>query len=887
MVSQSVNGTSENHVNFAVPESVIESTWDEVFAAASRDAAQARFLLSWSSGEGRIVDSLTFHELYSRGLAVAVRLRSLSAQPGDGIALLSHPSVELYVCVVGVFALGAHCVNLNWRQPASVLARAVVETTGARFLVASYALRRLADAIDSTLKDDALRALPYARFELLGAADAGSRVANGAPGLMTGPLLPEEAALVHHESPLAAVAPSRDLPFQNVAAEGVSRISSHRDALEPALVMFTSGSTGKPKGVPITHKGALWACRTKLDAHDGIDNVRPNGTLSFLPNFHVIGFINNFLFNALCRVPCSVHAEAPTAILTAEIFALAASHLQPEAVDTVPAILEALGREAIERGTVKGRALLSPFARAKMVSCGGAPLSSAAYDALSQMGVAVVPHYGQTELGGGFCLMGRPRAGRDLMRPVRGVRVFILADGEPRIETPSSLDEVIAKHDLHDNDAPIFGAEQGEAIVLGCGSATPGYARQPKPVVPFAQCRSTGDVFQRVVGADGVVWLRHVCRRDDVIIHATGELTNPLPMEDAALRALGQHAKRVAVVGQKRPSPIMFVEESYTGAREGMDISSALAVANESAPAYSRISSTRVIVIEPGGIPVSGKGNVVRSQLELKYEAQMDALDVELARLEESLNSLSATSKRQTASRRYALTSMPVEDVRKIVLASAKELIGTADLPSDAPLLSAGLNSTGLVQLVSVLSDKLSIPDLKPTLIFDHPSVDAVVAFVTSAGEEKFLDGNDRRGLNGEPPQVAAPNVASQVLRSPPNVRTARDFAARGAALFDAVSVVPLRKWDIEAVETSTERLPTHAAASVRYGAFLDPEIEGSFDSTLFRCKRIEVNAMDPQQRLLLDVGYEALHDSGYDRRSLMDAEIGTFTGALFSLNLC
>ncbi|KAJ8599726.1 hypothetical protein CTAYLR_003388 [Chrysophaeum taylorii] len=833
-------------VDFSKPDTVVNATWGEVLAAAASEAPDAPFLSSWSSVEGRCVETLSFLEFYDRARAVARRLRvDWGANAGDGVALLSHPSVDLYACAAGVLVLGGQCVSLNWRQPAVVLARAAGETARAQFLIVSAAFERLADDMDSSAENGGPQ---YARLAL-----ARSRHNGATNTLSTSPLLESEGG---HE----------DVKTNN----GVRAC----DPSAPALVMFTSGSTGKPKGVPITHAGSLWACRTKLDAHGGLENVRPNGTLSFLPNFHVIGFINNFLFNMLCRAPCYVHHEAATGLLTADIFAAAASDLAPDAIDTVPAILEALGREAIDRGPDEGRELLAPFARAKMVSCGGAPLSSATYDKLSDFGVAVVPHYGQTELGGGFCLMGRPRAGRDLMRPVRGVRILVLGDDEDRLETTAAVESRLA---ANGDGEVIFGtADRGEIVVLGCGSATPGYANAEPPAVPFSTSRSTGDVFEVVVGADGEKWLRHVCRRDDVIIHATGELTNPLPIEDAALRALGTtEVKRVAVVGQRRPSPVMFVEEAYAGAREAMDLSKALAVANATAPAYSRISNARVIIVEPGAVPVSAKGNVVRLDLETKYAAEMDALDAELAALEEALNSRGSAGPKKRR-HRHALTAKPAEEVREVVLAAATELVG-GNVPTDAPLLANGLNSTGLVQLVRVLSEKLKIEGLKPTLVFDHPSVDAIVDFLvrpTDYDLDEFIP-------PGAATTTAAPAIASRVLRSPPDVQDSTAFLQRAVGRFDAVSEIPIRKWDVEAVETTSDKLPKHAAQSTRYGAFLDPEFESRFDGDFFRCKRVEVNAMDPQQRLLLDVGFEALHATGHTRQSLNGANVGTFTGVM------
>ena len=94
-------------------------------------------------------------------------------------------------------------------------------------------------------------------------------------------LLPENASLPELAS--RATAPSMSRPE------------------DMALIMFTSGSTGAAKAVPLTHAGLLWNCAQRLAASPHIFDSRAAGrdagTLSFLPNFHVIGFTNNFLFN--------------------------------------------------------------------------------------------------------------------------------------------------------------------------------------------------------------------------------------------------------------------------------------------------------------------------------------------------------------------------------------------------------------------------------------------------------------------------------------------------------------------------------------------------------------------------------------------------------------
>ena len=70
------------------------------------------------------------------------------------------------------------------------------------------------------------------------------------------------------------------------------------------MIMFTSGSTATPKAVPLTHRGLLWNCRQRLTLQADAFAEPNAGTLSLLPNFHVIGFTNNFLFNLLAGVRC-------------------------------------------------------------------------------------------------------------------------------------------------------------------------------------------------------------------------------------------------------------------------------------------------------------------------------------------------------------------------------------------------------------------------------------------------------------------------------------------------------------------------------------------------------------------------------------------------------
>ena len=69
----------------------------------------------------------------------------------------------------------------------------------------------------------------------------------------------------------------------------------------------------------------------------------------------------------------------------------------------------------------------------------------------------------------------------------------------------------------------------------------------------------------------------------------------------------------------------------------------------------------------------------------------------------------------------------------------AAGLVGTT-LAGDLPLMSAGLDSVGATELARKLSDQLGI-DLPSTLLFDHPSVNAVASALVCLGPGRELAG--------------------------------------------------------------------------------------------------------------------------------------------------
>lgn len=83
------------------------------------------------------------------------------------------------------------------------------------------------------------------------------------------------------------------------------------------------------------------------------------------------------------------------------------------------------------------------------------------------------------------------------------------------------------------------------------------------------------------------------------------------------------------------------------------------------------------------------------------------------------------------------------------VRAAALEVMGT-DIDIDAPLMSAGLDSIAVIELVSTLSKRLGI-EIQQTALFDHPTLDSLASFISSE-----LGTNEKTEMSQEEQLVTA-----------------------------------------------------------------------------------------------------------------------------------
>ncbi|KDN20234.1 SDR family NAD(P)-dependent oxidoreductase [Amycolatopsis rifamycinica] len=236
--------------------------------------------------------------------------------------------------------------------------------------------------------------------------------------------------------------------------------------------------------------------------------------------------------------------------------------------------------------------------------------------------------------------------------------------------------------------------------------------------------------------------------------------------------------------------------------------------------------------------------------------------------------------------------------------------VSPEDLDADVELSEYGLDSVVISHLVSMVNDALGV-DLKPTALFEHPTLRALAAHLADGHGARLAD---RLGLRPAP----APPVREPVREAPEPAREipepAREVPERGAVSRqtttdrppaaepiavigmsgrfpqaddldafwrnlaegrDCVDEVPADRWDWR--ELYGDAFDEAGRTTVKWGGFMDGVAD--FDPEFFGIAPREAQLMDPQHRLLMLYVWKALEDAGYAADALAGSDLGIIVG--------
>jgi 3-oxoacyl-(acyl-carrier-protein) synthase/acyl carrier protein len=189
----------------------------------------------------------------------------------------------------------------------------------------------------------------------------------------------------------------------------------------------------------------------------------------------------------------------------------------------------------------------------------------------------------------------------------------------------------------------------------------------------------------------------------------------------------------------------------------------------------------------------------------------------------------------------------PAADVAALersVRAAVSHILG-AEVAANEPLMAAGLDSLGAVELRNSLEGSLGM-QLPSTLVFDYPTVAALTEFLAL----KAGGGAHISAAAAAPACSALVSLGARGAGSGAAVIVHTAWRSPGEALgfgraVDAVRMVPHDRWELES-----------DPLAARFGAYL-PDV-AAFDAAAFGVPDAEAALMDPQQRLLLECVAEA-----------------------------
>lgn len=234
------------------------------------------------------------------------------------------------------------------------------------------------------------------------------------------------------------------------------------------------------------------------------------------------------------------------------------------------------------------------------------------------------------------------------------------------------------------------------------------------------------------------------------------------------------------------------------------------------------------------------------------------------------------------------LRRLPVQARKELLVETIQgelqEILATPQKPEiDRPLIEMGLDSLMAVEfgvrLQSQLGDDFAFA---PTLLFDHPTIDAISDYVLDSISEI----SESTEVDAKPDAAASNAVAYErddvaiigMNCRFPGATNVDEFWNNLLNGVDSVGEIPDDRWDVDEFYSPE---PQSGKMYTREGGFL-PDI-GDFDADFFNVSDQEACWIDPQHRMMLEVSWNALENAGIAIDPLPDRNVGVFMGIMSS----
>ena len=193
--------------------------------------------------------------------------------------------------------------------------------------------------------------------------------------------------------------------------------------------------------------------------------------------------------------------------------------------------------------------------------------------------------------------------------------------------------------------------------------------------------------------------------------------------------------------------------------------------------------------------------------------------------------------------------------IQQSISTALKDISGF-EFENDVPLMEAGLDSLGVVELRNTISSSVGV-QLPSTVILDYPSIIALTAFIC---DELGLQesASTQKDLHAVLPSTEISLTRCVALNSfsamiPVGDDRSASKMTSHAGIADAIRCVPFRRWDLEL----SEAMMPSGQLTARFAGLLDDV--STFDTACFGMSLTEASMCDPQQRLLMQVSWESM----------------------------